>query len=339
MIILKKTTLLRYFLTLVAFVAISLTGAYAANSSKRISREEYINRYKSIAMAHQQRYGIPASITMAQGILESDCGNSHLAKGSNNHFGIKCKAHWKGRTFTHTDDAPDECFRAYDSVEESYEDHAIFLDSSPRYDSLFLFSPTDYRSWARALKGAGYATAPDYAIRLVQLIENNKLQLLDEEAAKSKNRKRGGNKSLQSSSEVDINRLASYGANVDPNSYRVAFNSIKGYNLYRTNKSIYIIAREGDSYKSLASTFKLSESALRRFNDTSSGSTLAPESVVYIEHKQSKWLGDSALHTAIEGETLRSISQTYGIKESALRRHNKIKKGTAIESGETIKLK
>ena len=139
---------------------------FQTNAQTRQTKEEYIERYKHIAIDHMERYGIPASITMAQGILESDSGNSNLARRSNNHFGIKCKKDWKGQRVYHTDDAPDECFRKYDSVEESYEDHANFLDKSPRYDSLFAYSNTDYRSWARGLKAAGYATAPDYAQRL-----------------------------------------------------------------------------------------------------------------------------------------------------------------------------
>ena len=147
----------------------------------RLTKEEYIDRYKEIAIDHMERYGIPASITMAQGILESDSGNSNLARRSNNHFGIKCKKDWKGAKVYHTDDAPNECFRKYDSVEDSYEDHAEFLDNSPRYDSLFAYPSNDYRSWARGLKAAGYATAPDYAQRLIKIIEDNKLFLLDNE--------------------------------------------------------------------------------------------------------------------------------------------------------------
>lgn len=118
----------------------------------RLTREEYVDRYKHIAVAQMERYGIPASITMAQGILESDCGNSLLSMQSNNHFGIKCKRGWTGRKVYHDDDAKGECFRAYPSVEASYRDHAEFLDSQPRYDSLFAYDATDYRSWARGLK-------------------------------------------------------------------------------------------------------------------------------------------------------------------------------------------
>ena len=142
---------------------------------------EYITQYEEIAVSEMYRSGIPASITLAQGLLESGAGKSQLAIRSNNHFGIKCHNGWQGDRVYHDDDAKDECFRKYDSVEESYEDHAEFLDQSPRYDSLFAYSSSDYRSWARGLKAAGYATAPDYAQRLTRIIEENLLFLFDED--------------------------------------------------------------------------------------------------------------------------------------------------------------
>ena len=137
------------------FVLVLTLLAVESAAQSRQTREEYVDKYKHIAIEHMERYGIPASITLAQGILESDSGNSNLARRSNNHFGIKCKSDWKGDRVYHDDDARNECFRKYDTVEESYEDHAEFLDQSPRYDSLFAYSSSDYRSWARGLKAAG----------------------------------------------------------------------------------------------------------------------------------------------------------------------------------------
>ena len=136
MISLSKRTIFLLVVTLTLFTV-------SASAQTRQTKEEYIDKYKHIAIDHMERYGIPASITLAQGILESDSGNSNLARRSNNHFGIKCKKDWKGERVYHTDDAPNECFRKYDTVEESYEDHAEFLDQSPRYDSLFAYSTTD----------------------------------------------------------------------------------------------------------------------------------------------------------------------------------------------------
>ena len=192
-------------------------------AQQRQSREEYIERYKAIAVAHMERYGIPASITMAQGILESDSGNSNLARKSNNHFGIKCKKDWTGERVYHNDDAPNECFRKYDSVEDSYLDHAEFLDKSPRYDSLFAYSATDYRSWARGLKAAGYATAKDYAERLIKLIEDNKLYLLDQDNGVQlyAARNRGENNIDQDfTTQSSVNTPTTHSGSIDPNKYR-----------------------------------------------------------------------------------------------------------------------
>ena len=167
--------------TLLFLLSILVGAASLMAQEVKMTRAEYVEKYKSIAIAHMKRFGIPASITMAQGILESGAGNSELARKSNNHFGIKCKKDWTGEKVYHDDDAKGECFRAYPTVEASYEDHAKFLDESPRYDSLFAYPSNDYRSWARGLKAAGYATAPDYAERLVKIIEDMKLYLLDQE--------------------------------------------------------------------------------------------------------------------------------------------------------------
>lgn len=285
---------------------------------------------------------------MAQGLLESGNGNSTLARKSNNHFGIKCKGDWKGRSVRHDDDAPKECFRAYRRVEDSYADHANFLDSSPRYDSLFRFAPTDYRSWARGLKNAGYATAPDYTPRLIKIIEDNKLYLLDGSKAPipapstsakqvattlPKQKKNPNQKSIEREAQRE-------GQNIDPNSFRVTVNSVNGYNLYRTNKSIYINAKGGDTYKSIARKFDVSPSALRRFNDIK-GRDTEPKAgdVIYIESKRSRWMGITREHKVSQGESLYSISQRYGISLSSLRSRNNLSKGDEPKAGSILKLK
>lgn len=144
--------------------------------------DSYVEQYAHVAVSEMEKYGIPASITLAQGILESACGQSDLAKRSNNHFGIKCKSHWKGKTVRHTDDAPNECFRAYDSVWESYRDHSDFLKNHRLhfYDHLFELDPHDYVGWAYGLKQAGYATAANYPQKLVALIEQYELFKYDD---------------------------------------------------------------------------------------------------------------------------------------------------------------
>ena len=225
----------------VAILFLLLVGVVSLSAAVRQTREEYVEKYKAIAIAHMERYGIPASITMAQGILESDSGNSHLSLSSNNHFGIKCKKSWTGDKVYHDDDAKGECFRAYPSVEASYQDHADFLDQSPRYDSLFAYPSDDYRSWARGLKAAGYATAPDYAERLVKIIESMKLYLLDKE---------NGNKIYSAAKNAVANtevwwesNIATSDEQINPNAFRVTVNSHKGYGVYRTNHTFYVVAK------------------------------------------------------------------------------------------------
>lgn len=148
--------------------------------SQNISRDEYIERYKGEAIIQMKKYNIPASITLAQAILESADGNSELAKKSNNHFGIKCHSNWEGEKVFHDDDRLDECFRAYKNVEESFEDHSKFL-LKERYSDLFKLNIDDYKSWAKGLKKAGYATNPAYAIHLIRIIEDNNLSQFDKE--------------------------------------------------------------------------------------------------------------------------------------------------------------
>ena len=144
--------------------------------AQRLTVEEYIEQFKDIAMNEMRRSGVPASITLAQGILESENGNSELVKRSNNHFGIKCKSNWTGESVTHDDDANGECFRAYTNAGDSYRDHSDFLKSNQRYASLFNLDPTDYTAWAKGLKKAGYATNPRYPNLLIKSIEQYNLQ-------------------------------------------------------------------------------------------------------------------------------------------------------------------
>ncbi|MBQ5638939.1 MAG: glucosaminidase domain-containing protein, partial [Alistipes sp.] len=257
MIFSKKTIIFGGLLLFCQFCGVS--DILAQSRSVRQTREEYIDRYKHIAIDQMERYGIPASITMAQGILESDSGNSHLSRSSNNHFGIKCKRDWTGDRVYHDDDEKGECFRAYPSVEASYDDHAEFLDRQPRYDSLFAYSSDDYRSWARGLKACGYATAPDYAERLVRIIEESKLYLLDKPNGERlyADRHRATNEPdewfSEQASTAEVVTTA-----IDPDNYRVTINAHEGYEVYRTNNTHYVLAKDRDTYENIASKFRLS---------------------------------------------------------------------------------
>ena len=319
-------------------VMLAIVVGVSAKAAVRQTREEYVERYKAIAIAHMERYGIPASITMAQGILESDSGNSRLSTSSNNHFGIKCKKSWTGDRVYHDDDAKGECFRAYPSVEASYQDHADFLDQSPRYDSLFAYPSDDYRSWARGLKAAGYATAPDYAERLVTIIERYKLYLLDQEDG---DRVYSSTETAKENAEAWFERYStapeSSGAGADP--FRVTLSSHKGYNVYRTNHTCYVLAKEGDTYATLGAAFHISERTLRKFNDATKSDTLSKGDIVYIERKKSQWEGNAMLHVVRRGETLHSLAQSFGIRSRSLARLNSLARGGEFVHGQTIKIR
>ncbi|MBP3317476.1 MAG: glucosaminidase domain-containing protein [Alistipes sp.] len=330
--------------TIIIVFALLFSAVDAMAQASRQTKEEYIQRYKHIAIDHMERYGIPASITMAQGILESDSGNSNLARRSNNHFGIKCKKDWKGDRVYHTDDAPDECFRKYDTVEESYLDHAEFLDQSPRYDSLFAYSTTDYHSWARGLKAAGYATAPDYAQRLVRIIEDNQLYLLDNDNGSKLYESRqlaeaGIDHNFAAQSSIDV--ITTVEGRIDPDNYRVVERTYNGYSVYAGNGTHYVIARDGDKFADIAKTFSLTERTLRKYNEIDPKSNADPIAgeIIYIEKKPKHWLGEQTTHKVSDGETLTSLSQEYGINKKSLARLNRIRPDATLQAGQNIRLK
>ncbi len=304
------------------FVALLLFGSFTVVKADD-ARSKYIENYKNIALKHEVQYGIPASITMAQGILESGDGNSTLARKSNNHFGIKCKSDWKGKRVYHDDDAKGECFRAYSSVELSYSDHAEFLKKSPRYASLFSHPTSDYKSWAHGLKAAGYATAPDYAERLIKLIEDNSLQYLATTRVVS----------------TDL-ESASLALETIPNSPIIGQAiANENFTLYNNNGALFIIVRQGDTLDSIARFFNLSRYTLRRYNDLDRGAQLREGEVIYVGAKATKWRGHHPQHVVKRGETLRSISQSYGIKLKSLRKYNKLSSRDMIYDGQRIELR
>ena len=328
----------------ILLAGILLTAFGSLRAQVRQTREEYIDRYKSIAVAHMERYGIPASITMAQGILESDCGNSRLSLMSNNHFGIKCKRNWTGEKVYHDDDAKGECFRSYPTVEASYQDHAEFLDSQPRYDSLFAYSPTDYKSWARGLKAAGYATAPDYAQRLCRIIEEAQLFLLDQPDGERLYASRSGRKITDPegwfTDQTSMERPADGSSAVDPDNYRVTINAHNGYNVYATNGVHYVLAKEGDTFENIGKKFRISARNLRKFNDLKDKKAQPmPHEVVYIERKKKRWEGNDHTHTCRQGETAYAVGQSYAIRTRSIEKLNKLRPGDTLEQGRQIRIK
>lgn len=255
--------------------------------------EEYIHKYKDIAIEEMRRYRIPASITLAQGLLESGAGRSQLAKQSNNHFGIKCGRSWDGPTVSHDDDARNECFRAYRHARESYEDHSKFLRTGPRYAFLFRLPLTDYKGWARGLKKAGYATDPSYAQRLINIIELYELYRFDGKGSRKVEEVR-----------ADL-----------PNEHQP----------YLANDLVYVIAKSGDTFKSIGEEFDMSARKIRKYNDLPKDYRFVGGEIVYIEAKRSRATKDHILHVVREGESMYAISQMYGIKLKSLYRLNRMK--------------
>ncbi|MDO4426381.1 MAG: glucosaminidase domain-containing protein [Planctomycetia bacterium] len=286
----------------------------AQSRTTRQTREEYIERYKAIAIDQMERYGIPASITMAQGILESDSGNSTLSRSSNNHFGIKCKRNWGGRKF---------------------------LDQQPRYDSLFRYAADDYRSWARGLKACGYATAPDYAERLVKIIEESQLYLLDRpngDALYAQHRHEQKNPDEWFSSQSSTVEHATT-SGIDPDNYRVTINAHEGYNIYETNGVHYVLAKADDTFENIASAFRLSARNLRKFNDLKDQKAQPmTDEVIYIERKRNRWEGPARQHICREGDTAYAIGQTYAIRTRRIEKMNHLAKGEALETGRTLRI-
>ena len=250
---------------------------------------QYIETYKSMAIDQMLRYRIPASITLAQGLLESNAGRSTLATQANNHFGIKTGGTWTGPFVLRTDDAPNEQFRKYTSVAESYEDHSLFLVGRRRYSPLFFLDLYDYRGWARGLKECGYATNPRYAELLIGVIERYDLVQYDRYQ-----------RSHESHYQREIEQRAELAAR----------------RLYLCNDLVYVVVGPGDSFESIARDMRLSERKLRNYNEVDKHYQLTRGEVVYLTKKKSrvaKPIRDT-YHVVVAGESMYSIAQRYGIK-------------------------
>lgn len=260
----------------------------------KMTQREYADKYAPMAIKKMQQYGIPASITLAQGILESGCGGSRLAVEANNHFGIKCKSDWTGEKIYHDDDELQECFRKYSSVEDSYNDHSIFLTTRSRYADLFKLEQTDYKGWAYGLKAAGYATSPIYATSLISIIENNQLYKYDNEALEKKG------KHIPTTTEASVQPAVI--APVENDAIKTGV----------INGIPYIIARTNDSFTSISIKTGIPVKKLLKFNDLQSQISLKDGDIVYIKKKASVSSSETT-HIVKKVMTLYDISQMYGI--------------------------
>ena len=269
----------------------------------------YINRFKKVAMDEMRLYKIPASITLAQGVLESGSGNSRLAKEGNNHFGIKCGSSWTGKKIHHDDDKKHECFRVYKSPWGSYRDHSKFLTGNSRYSSLFDFKITDYKSWAYGLKKAGYATDRKYPKRLIKIIEDHQLYRYDQIVLDGKE---------FTASEI----MAIAGPH-----------TIK----HHSNRLDYVEAREGDTFESLSIELGIKQEKLIEYNDKNWDDAIKKGEIVYTERKRSH--GKNKYYTVKKGDNMYSISQKEGIRLKYLYKRNKIPFGTQPKSGTKLYLR
>jgi len=294
---------------------------------------DYIEKYSAIAISEMKRTGIPASIKLAQGMIESDYGRSRLATQANNHFGVKCHTSWKGPVIYHDDDKRGECFRKYSNPEQSFRDHSDFLVSGSRYKSLFSLSQTDYKGWARGLKSAGYATNPRYADMLIESIEQNGLSAFDNGATKATIKP-----AEEKVSETYVPQVAAAatGSQTAKNSGYSA--AVIGRVLVR-NRVEYIILTENDSYSSIVSDFNLLSRELEKYNEKFVASDLEPGQIVYLQPKRKSAEAGIRYHVVKEGETMYVVSQLYAIKLKNLYELNFMDEGTEPEVGRRLNLR
>jgi len=306
---------------------------------------EYINNFKELAIQKMYQYKIPASITLSQGIFESACGKSKLAITGNNHFGIKCHKEWFGDTLLIDDDSLGECFRKYITVEDSYTDHALFLTTRPRYSGLFTLDIMDYKAWAKGLKTAGYATNPQYAERLINLIE--KYNISKQDTICMKRILSGDFNTNLSDKNVELKEIKP--STSEQKSGSIIFFSAKNNDfptdelpfterkVYVNNRSFFIIAEVGDSYAKIAKDVQDSEKNIRKYNDAKNGIQPREGEVIYIESKAKS--NPTQKHSVAKGETLRYISQKYAIQLHYLFKYNNLDEKSIIKPGDIIKLK
>lgn len=294
----------------IIFIVVTLISAISVQAQKRNTRYiEYINTYSELAVEHMKLYKIPASITLAQGLLESGAGTSELARKSNNHFGIKCGGSWRGRTVRHDDDARDECFRAYGHPRDSYEDHSDFLRRGARYAFLFQLDITDYKEWARGLKKAGYATDPSYANRLITIIEDYDLYKYDRKGVYT---------------ERELRKKPWL---------------MKPHQVYIANGIAYIIARSGDTFEDIGKEFGISWRKIVKYNDLQRDYSLVDGDIIYLKGKKKKASKPYVEYIVKDGDSMHEISQKYGIRLKNLYKMNRKDGDYVPEIGDRLRLR
>ncbi len=319
---------MKYFIPIFLICFIPFKTVFAQD---RISTEEYIETYKDVAIKKMKTFNIPASITLAQGILESGSGNSRLAMKANNHFGIKCHKNWTGKTFTMDDDAKNECFRKYKDPADSYRDHSEFLTQRGRYSFLFEYKITDYKSWANGLKKAGYATNPKYPQLLISIIERYDLSQYDKGGKTKKKKAKAEAEDLGTVSTLTMTAMV---ANLSP-----VDTSIYGRDVFENNGARFIIIKVGDTFYGIADEFNIYSWQLHKYNEVDKKHMLQIDEIIYLEKKKRKADKKYKIHIVKQGESLHNISQYYGIRISSLMKRNKLVIDRNLPVGTALKLR
>jgi hypothetical protein len=286
--------------------------------------QKYIEKYSQVAISEMHRSGVPASITLAQGLVESAAGQSTLATKANNHFGIKCHSDWKGKKTYRDDDKANECFRVYSNAAASFKDHSDFLRYQDRYKFLFDLDPTDYKAWARGLKKAGYATDRLYADKLIKVIEDYELYRFDTEAGEVPE------SPLQIEAPVEVTPVAAR------EEYRFSLSR----KVFRVNGVPCVYAVQGDTYESIARANGLFANEILRYNDLRDEEPLKAGDVVFLQYKKKRAARGMDKYIAGDGgESLRDIAQRFGVRMSSLKRFNKLPDDYVPLEGDTIRLR
>ena len=325
------------------WLLLSMTSLAAATAQSRNPKVvAYIEQYEALAVSEMIRTGVPASITLAQAVLESGCGQSELASKSNNHFGIKCKSEWTGQKTYHDDDLRGECFRVYATVADSYKDHSDFLKNRPYYQELFLLNPTDYKGWAYGLKKAGYATEKNYPESLIKLIETYNLESYTNLALNRQRNLESENSriaqatpappkepqnSLPEPSHVPTMRVAQ--TMVKPPSFPVA--------PFRINNTKVVYAPKGASLMALAAKNKLDFHKLLSLNDLGPTAVLSSGQLIYLEKRPKK--GSQSYVLSAYGQTLEEIASKQGVQLKSLVSYNKLAASTPLKAGQKVYLR
>jgi len=315
-----------YMRLFISFILIAANIFCVQGQVKRLaSYEEYINKYKNLAIQQQKEYNIPASITLAQGLLETGAGTSRLARIGNNHFGIKCKEEWTGGRMYHDDDAKGECFRTYKSAEDSYIDHSLFLSKRKYYVALFDLDIYDYKGWAHGLQASGYATDKSYGVKLIRLIETYELNKYD------KTKVAETTKVKDDIYEIKISTPSSKKDFPDAIYWR--------RKLYQTNGVHFILAQPDDTYDIIAYDTRLKLKKLLKYNEVTKEHQLKSNDIVYLQAKKKYASKDNRTHTVKAGDSMHSISQLYGMHMKSLYKLNKLKDNYIPKQGDILKVR